>query len=446
MKCKFCDAELEVGVTRCPACGKDVAGPVERKDKSKAWKKALAIAGVVLLAIVLVGAILHFMGYGKYVVHYMKFWRANDLNYKLSYTASNNAAERKKDIVVATIGDQVLTNGELQVYYWFAVYDFMGMYGEYLPYMGLDVSKPFHEQVVDEKTGQSFQHMFLETALENWTRYATLVELSKEAGFTLGEEQQNHVDSVRTQVEELAKEYKYTDVEEFIDKEFFPGCSLDIYLKYTEMSYQAIAYFNTLYDTMIPTQDQLDAYYAAHEAEFKEKKIDKSAGNYYDVRHILVEVPADTTDSGAGVEYTDAEWEACLKAAQELLDQFLAGEATEEEFAKLAKEHSKDPGSAANGGLYDHLTKDTGFIKGFTDWYVDESRKPGDTGLVKNTESSTQGYHIMYFSKSYPVWQEEAKSALVKESMDKALAEGNVKWPAQINYKKIILGQMDLAG
>lgn len=446
MFCKFCGAEVEENVTVCPSCGEALAEPVAEKKKSNVWKKVLAITGVVLLAIVLVGAVLHFMGLGKQVLHTLKFWRANDIDYKLSYTVKNDVAEKKKDVVIATVGDQVLTNGELQAHYWIAVYDFMEYYGYYLSSMGLDLSKPLSDQIYDEKTGQTYQQMFLQSALDSWYRYATLVEMSKEAGFSLSEAQQEYVDSIRTQVEELAKEYKYTDVEEFIDEEFFPGCSFDIYMAYTQNNYLALSYYDSLYESMLPTDDQVNAYYAEHEAEFKEKGIDKTAGNYYDVRHILIEIQSDAVDEGVASEYSEADWEACRKAAQDLLDQFLAGEATEEAFAKLAKEHSKDPGSADNGGLYDSLTKDTGFIQGFKDWYLDESRKPGDTGLVKNTESATQGYHIMYFSGSTPIWEVETKAAILTDNTNKMLEEAKAKWPMEVNFKNIVLGQVDLAG
>lgn len=445
MYCKFCGTEVGETVNQCPACGKTLAEPVAEKKKINAWKKALAIAGVVVLAIVLVGAILHFMGLGKQVLHTLKFWRANDINYKLSYTVKNETAENKKDIVVATVGSQQLTNGELQAHYWLAVYDFLDYYGYYLDSMGVDLSKPLSDQICDQKTGQTYQQMFLESALNSWYRYATLVELSKEAGFQLTEEQQEYIDSIGTQVKDLAKDYKYTDVEEFVDKEFFPGCSFDIYMDYTKSNYLALSYYDTLYKDMKPTKDQIDAYYAEHEAEFKEKGMDKAAGDYYDVRHILVEIKEDTTDNNPGADFSDMEWAVCLQSAQDLLDQFLAGEKTEEAFAKLAIEHSKDPGSASNGGLYSDLTKETGLIDGFKNWYLDESRKPGDTGLVKNTESATQGYHIMYFSGSSPIWEVETESAIMTDRTNKLLEEGKAKWPMEVNYKAIVLGQVDLS-
>ncbi len=465
MICKYCFAELEDGTAVCPICGKELETPVEEtaqeevaevveevtaeevpvveKKKSNAWKKVLAIAGVAVLAIVLVGAILHFMGLGKQVVHNLQFWRANDIDYKLSYTVKNEVAEKKQNDVIATVGSQTLTNGEFQAHYWMAVYDFLDYYGYYLSSIGVDINKPLSEQIYDEKTGKTYQQMFMEGALDSWYRYATLVELSKEAGFQLNEEQQKYVDNVKAQVEAMAVEYKYADVEDFIDKEFFPGCSLDIYMKYTQTNYQALSYYDTLYEGLVPTQEQIETYYTEHEAEFAANKTDKSAGNYYDVRHILLghDSPADSEGN-----YTDDQWQICLDQAQTTLNDFLAGEATEDAFAKLAMDISEDPGSAENGGLYSQLTKDTGFIEDFKKWYLDENRKPGDTGLVKNTESSVQGYHIMYFVGSYPIWEYEAKSALLTENTNKLIADGQAKWPMEVNYKKIVLGEVDLAG
>lgn len=468
MICKYCFAEVEEGATVCPVCGKELEAfaveaqqkktaekveqapseetpveetPTEKKKKSGVWKKVLAITGVVLLAIILAGAILHFMGLGKQVLHTLKFWRPNDIDYKLTYTEEDKVAEKKKDTVVATVGKQTLTNGELQIYYWMEVYGFLEYCGNYLSYMGIDASKPLDDQIFDDQTGQTYQEMFLEQALKNWHESATLVELAEEAGFKLSDEKQQELDSIPTKIEELIKEYNYTDAEEFVDKELFPGCSYEIYLKYVKMSYIAESYRDALYEQLMPTQEQLEAYYTENEAKFKENKIDKSAGNYYDVRHILIGMEGSADSLG---NYDAAQWQTCLDKAQTLQNEFLAGEKTEEAFAKLAMEYSIDPGSVEDGGLYSQLTKETGFIEGFKNWYMDESRQPGDTGLVKNTESTEQGYHIMYFCRSYPIWEYEGRSIYLYESAQKIIQEGQAKWPNEVNYKKIVVSTIDL--
>lgn len=114
-----------------------------------------------------------------------------------------------------------------------------------------------------------------------------------------------------------------------------------------------------------------------------------------DVRHILVMPKGGTKDASGNVTYSDAEWETCRAAAQALLDQYLAGEKTEEAFGAMANEHSEDQnGKVTNGGLYADVSVGE-MVKPFEEWIFDGSRQPGDTGLVK----TQYGYHVMYFVK-----------------------------------------------
>ena len=114
-----------------------------------------------------------------------------------------------------------------------------------------------------------------------------------------------------------------------------------------------------------------------------------------DVRHILIR----KTD-----EMSDAE---ALEQAQQLLDEWKAGDATEDSFAALANEHSADTGSNTNGGLY------TGIYPGemvatFNDW-VFSDHAYGDVEIVP----SSYGYHIIFFVKEHelPKWQEDVDTA-----------------------------------
>jgi hypothetical protein len=150
-------------------------------------------------------------------------------------------------------------------------------------------------------------------------------------------------------------------------------------------------------------------------------------------------VEGGTKDEEGEITYSEAEWEACKEKAQKLLDQWLAEEATEESFGKLAEEHSEDTGSNENGGLYENLTEESGFVKEFIDWYMDESRQPGDYGLIK----TEYGYHIMYFSGAEPQWISASRDGILTEESKKILKTATDRYPMEVTYKKIALPVVD---
>ena len=97
------------------------------------------------------------------------------------------------------------------------------------------------------------------------------------------------------------------------------------------------------------------------------------------VRHILLK--------------SDEEDETVKAKAEEILNQWLAGDKTAESFGELAKENSEDAGSKDEGGLYEDVGRGT-MVTEFDEWLFDADRKPGDTGIIF-TENF--GYHIMYY-------------------------------------------------
>ena len=111
------------------------------------------------------------------------------------------------------------------------------------------------------------------------------------------------------------------------------------------------------------------------------------------VRHILVQYEGGTTDSNGQTTYSDEEKAAAMTAAQEILDTWKKGEATEDSFAALAAEKTGDEGSKDNGGLYEDVYPGQ-MVTAFNDWCFDDSRKVGDTGIVE----TEYGCHVMYFS------------------------------------------------
>ena len=119
--------------------------------------------------------------------------------------------------------------------------------------------------------------------------------------------------------------------------------------------------------------------------------------NTVDVRHILFRVDTSDLDSKADdyQEKLDARKAEQKEAAEAALKKWEEGARTEDSFAELANELSADTGSNTKGGLYTEVYKGQ-MVTEFNDWCFDESRQPGDTGIVYN-EGSYTGYHVIYF-------------------------------------------------
>lgn len=413
----------------------------ETKKKPKWWKILLVSLGSLILLLVLTIAIwwsiagvksfsegLRLLGIGE-----------NNLYFKSSYSVTAKKAVKKKDVVVATIGDHELTNGALQVYYWLNFYDFLENYSYYAVYSGLDYKKPLDEQNHPDIEG-TWQHFFLEQALNKWHSDQAMSLMAQKEGISISADMQKSLDNLRSNLAASALQGGYSTIDEMLQAELGPGCTFEDYYQYTKTMYEGYMYYLTQYEKIDTSSAALEAYFAANEAALKEQGITKDSGNNYDVRHILIEVEGGTTDANGKTTYSDEEWEACREKAQKLLDEWLAGAHTEDTFAEFANEHSADGGSNANGGLYGGLDKDTSFVKEFVDWYMDENRKEGDYGLIK----TSYGYHIMYCSKIEAKWETACLKGVLTDAYEEILQVAIDAYPMEVNYKKIVLGVVDL--
>ena len=61
--------------------------------------------------------------------------------------------------------------------------------------------------------------------------------------------------------------------------------------------------------------------------------------------------------------------------------------------AALATELTDDTASAETGGLYENISPASNYVAAFKNWALDDSRMPGDTGVVE----TEYGYHVMYY-------------------------------------------------
>jgi len=441
-KCKYCLAEMPEDATICPSCAKDNA---EIEKKATPGKIALAVVAVVVLAAVLMALLASGLGSREEAAPAASETTAaaqtteatvpadgnpGDVTCKGSYTVTDEEARANRETVVAAIGDNQLTNGQLQVYYWSMVNSYLSSeYGYYMMYYGdLDYTQPLDTQRCAEEESLTWQQYFLTEALNYWQMCLSLAESAEAAGMEMRAEDKAYLETLPASLEETAASYDMT-LEELLLNNVGPGAGLEEFTAFQTIYTQGRDFYQQQLEALKPTQEELEAFFAEHEEDYASGGLTRDS-RYVDVRHILVQV----ADEGTGED-----WAACEAAAQQILDTWLAGEKTEESFAALAKEKSQDPGSNTNGGLYENVYKGQ-MVEPFETWCFDESRTYGDYGLVK----TSYGYHVMYYVGSEPMWVTYAESDWVTEKSNQFLEALTAAYPMEVSYDKIALGYINL--
>lgn len=360
--------------------------------------------------------------------------KQNDVYYKKSYSVSDEKANKTTDRVVATVADTQLTNGLLRIFYWMDVYDYLESDSYYAIYSGLDYSVPLDEQSCMENNG-TWQQFFLEQAINKWHHYQALTLLAEEEGFELSASLQEDLDSLRENMAQTALDEGISGLDSLIQADLGAGCTYRDYEDYMRIYYTGYSYLTEKMDAIKITQEDLQTYYDAHHEELAVDGISKDSGNVVDVRHILVAVEGGTENEDGDIVYSEQEWETCRQEAQKILDEWLAGHATEDRFALLAGQYSADEGSNANGGLYTSVNENSGFVPEFIEWCMDDDRRIGDYGLLQ----TEYGYHVMYFSGSEAQWVRTCRDRLLNEKGTQLLDDITARYPMDIQYKKIAL-------
>lgn len=463
-KCKFCNAELPDGSTVCPSCGKDNAAESGSKA-AKPGSAALIIVGVLALVILAIGAFFTAKEGTTYAAEdgvvaaseeateataeeateeateapteaptVPADGNPDDVTCKGSYTAEDEAVVSAREKVVATAGEYELTLGQLQVYYWMEFRNFMSQYGTYASYFGLDVSQPLDTQMCSGlEEARTWQQFFLEGALNSWNNYRAMAAEADANGFELTEQQRAAIDNAAAELEEAAAANGFESGIAMLHSSLGAGAELEDYVYFMELYYKANGYYAQIAQGFEPTDEQLDDYFEEHAEGYAASGITKDT-KLVNVRHILVYPEGADGTNLATQEFSEEAWAASEKKAQEILDQFLTGDKTEESFAALANEYSEDPGSNTNGGLYENVSEGE-MVAAFNDWCFDAARQVGDTGIVK----TNYGYHVMYFSGSQTTWQKYARNDYMVENATAAAKEIAAKLPMTVQYSDILL-------
>ena len=411
-------------------------------------KKYLKIAGLSLAGLVLLlslSAVIYCASAGatnfeegKAAVSALFGFAENDLQYRKSYSVSDRKAASKRNEVVATVGGVDLNNGQLQVAYWMNVYDFLNNYGQNAIQSGLDYTKPLDKQNYPGSS-LTWQQYLLADTLDRWHSYQAMALLARDKGIKLAETFQKGLAEMRENMTQTAKENGYESLEAMIQSDMGPGCTFDDYYAYMETYYLGYMYYTDSHTKLNVSEEQVEAYFKKHESELAESKITKNSGDLVDIRQILIQPKDGKANENDEMIFPEAAWDEALVRAEAILADWEAGEKTEDSFVELAVEFSDTGTAASDGGMIEDIF--AGYLTEELDkWCFEEGRKVGDCEIVK----TMYGYHVVYFVEAEPEWHRVCVEGVVSELAANIMEYAKEQYPATIDYKKIVLGKVDL--
>lgn len=482
MNCKYCNAELPEDATLCPVCGKEQAEEaveeiavetvpaeetasveeipfendaeameeeeIEDLPKSKSRRIVISVVACIMLAATVFGIVAGIFGRiggaeptvaptsGTQEVVIPSSGDPASALCKASYTVSDEAAAAAGAVVVATMDDKQLTNAQLQAYYWQEIYMFLEENASYAMYMGLDLSIPLDQQLMAMgETAIGWQQFFLDSAVATWKNFQALALEAEANNYKLPADRQEELDSMAADLEAGAVNSGFKNADEMIATNVGANCTLEDYMQYVRTYYLGMSYYEDYCNALNPSDAEIEAYYEANKESFEGSGITKDA-KFVDVRHVLLQPEGDETGEDGYPVFTDEAWENCRVEVEELYNKWQEGDKSEESFAQLAMEYSVD-GSASNGGLYEGVAVGQ-MVPEFNDWCFDETREPGDHGLVK----TVYGYHIMYFS-AHRNWRDFAKLDLINGLAYEFVPETVEKHPATVDFSQVELANIN---
>lgn len=178
---------------------------------------------------------------------------------------------------------------------------------------------------------------------------------------------------------DFKREYRYQLVKFYIDFQVPKEFENDSRVVQEAAQYEGIA-LDKLIEFEVLEKAAREAGVAISPAAIEERF--RSDFSQYRARHILIDADKDATDK-------DAADKAALAKAQEIAKQLRAAPQDQELWNKVAKESSKDPGSADSGGELGFVGKGQ-FVKEF-----EEAATKLALGEVSDPVKSQFGYHVI---------------------------------------------------
>lgn len=275
-------------------------------------------------------------------------------------------------------------------------------YAQYFPYIGVDTSKPFSEQIYDEETGMSWEDFFIWQAAESLRQNIALAEEAAAKGITIDVEDdyKNYMDALDSYAaaEGIAADDYLADM-------FGEGATVEALEPIVKEEIAAFAYYTHLTEITSVTEEEVTNEYNTNR-------------NYYDsVDYHMLDISAGLSE-GATEEEIETAMAVAEQKAREMLDKVKAGEDFRQLCLTYASEETRQ--------YYEDTEVDNSFCLGvgmmmapypIADWLFHADRKPGESDVIVSKENQT--CFVVKFEKRYQRENalEEIKTSLTEQAV-----------------------------
>ena len=347
----------------------------EQKEAKK-LKLYTTLAVVILIALVLIAA---YVGISRAVA---------------------NSGIRERNTVALTIGEETISNAELNYFFVDEVNTFLNQYGDYVSLLGLDTTVPLDEQILNEETKETWADNFLDSAIESAKAAHAIAAEAAANNYTLSDAETESVEQNMSTMALYASVYGYTDVDTYIKMMYGNGATEKGLREYLELRTLANAYQSYYYDSLTYS----DAELRAAEAENFDKYSSYSYNYYY--LNVNNFVTGEEGEDGYTAEQLAAAAKNAEITAKTLTDGITTVAAFDAAIAAL-------PGNAENPGAASYASNNVSYSSVsslYADWLTDPARKAGDMTYVASTSTTTDengntveeisGYYVVMFNSS----------------------------------------------
>ena len=308
----------------------------------------------------------------------------------------DNSGIVERNTTAVKVGEEPVSAAEVNMYYIEAINEFYNTNANYLSMYGLDPYTALDQQ--RSADGTSWADYFIALAKEDIQYNYAVYNAALEAGYQLSEADQNSIDTILSELDEVAASLGYANADKYLESIYGTGANTESYRRVMEVMTIASAYYADYQASLSYTDDQL----AATDAE------SPLTYNHYNYDTFIIYsssyLEGGTETEDGTIEYSDAENAAALAAAEadaKILVEGVYENADEFNAAVYALPLYQDGSETPSLLSVDNKsgTEVTSLVR---DWVIDPERQPGDMTYIERTTGSgddieVTGYNVLYF-------------------------------------------------